>query len=55
MVLSTNTVKDAERDAYLESIGYTVYRIKWNNINSDSGKLKMKEKIDNLLSILNIM
>ena len=47
------TKEDAERDSYLESIGYTVYRIKWNDINSARGKLEMKTKIDNLLDILN--
>jgi len=40
---------DAERDAYLESLGYTVYRIDWNSINSEDGKQLMKQKIDAFL------
>lgn len=44
---------DKERDAYLTSIGYSVYRIKWNEVNTDEGKAEMKKKIDAFLSYLN--
>lgn len=44
---------DEERDAYLTSIGYSVYRIKWNEVNTDEGKAEMKKKIDAFLSYLN--
>lgn len=37
---------DNERDAYLRSCGYFVYRIAWNSINNDAGKSMMKDKID---------
>ena len=40
---------DIERNNYLESKGYIVYRIDWNEINSDQGKLLMKDKIDKFL------
>ena len=35
---------------YLSEKGYKVYRIKWNEISTDSGKLKMKDKIEKFLS-----
>ena len=37
---------DRVRDEYLRSQGFFVYRIKWNEINSDIGKEMMKDKID---------
>ena len=40
---------DAVRDNYLKSLGYIIYRISWNEINSESGKLKMQNKIDKFL------
>lgn len=40
---------DIERDIYVESKGIKVYRIDWNEINSDNGKQIMKEKIDEFL------
>lgn len=43
---------DIERDAYMKSIGYVVYRIDWNEINSDDGKNLMKSKIDNFLNFI---
>lgn len=43
---------DKIRDKNLSDLGYEIYRIPWNEINSVSGKNKMKEKIDNLLFIL---
>lgn len=45
---------DAIRDAYVKSLGIEVYRIKWNNINSDSGKELMNEKIESFLRFVNI-
>ena len=44
---------DIRRDIYLKSKGYLVYRIPWNEINSENGKLLMKSKIDNFLDFYN--
>ena len=44
---------DLERDKFLRSEGYFVYRIAWNEINSENGKEIMKGKIDLLLDFLN--
>ena len=43
---------DAERDRFLRSEGYFVYRIKWNEINSEDGKTMMKDKIDLLIDFI---
>ena len=43
---------DIVRDAYLRSKGFFVYRIKWNEINSDAGKDMMKAKIDLFLDFV---
>lgn len=43
---------DQVRDEYLRSQGFFVYRIKWNEINSDVGKEMMKEKIDLFLDFV---
>lgn len=43
---------DLERDKFLRSEGYFVYRIAWNEINSENGKEIMKGKIDLLLDFL---
>jgi very-short-patch-repair endonuclease len=43
---------DQVRDEYLRSQGYFVYRIKWNEINSVSGKEMMKDKIDLFLDFV---
>ena len=40
---------DALRDELLNKNGYIVYRVKWNEIVSDRGKLLMEQKIDNFL------
>lgn len=37
---------DLKRDYFLRTNGYFVYRIAWNEINSNEGKQIMKEKID---------
>lgn len=44
---------DIARDKYLKKQNYLVYRIKWNEINSDSGKILMKSKIDGFLNFYN--
>lgn len=44
---------DHERDKYLKSKGYLIYRIEWNEINSDSGKQLMKNKINDFLIFYN--
>jgi very-short-patch-repair endonuclease/predicted RNA-binding Zn-ribbon protein involved in translation (DUF1610 family) len=44
---------DNTRDRFLEKQGYIVYRIAWNNINTESGKDYMKEKIDEFISFYN--
>ena len=36
-----------------ESYHGDFYRIDWNEINSEKGKLRMKEKIDRFLDFLN--
>ena len=41
---------DSERDKFLTENGYIVYRIPWNSVNTESGKEKMKLKIENFLS-----
>ena len=43
---------DQVRDEYLRSQGFFVYRIKWNEINSDVGKEMMKDKIDLFLDFV---
>lgn len=41
--------KDVIRDERLKTMGYTIYRVPWNEINSEDGKSKMKIKIDKFL------
>lgn len=41
---------DKLRDEYVAALGIEVYRVPWNSINTESGKMLMKEKIDNFLS-----
>ena len=40
---------DKKRDEYLTNLGYIVYRVKWNNINTIEGKSLMKDKISSFL------
>lgn len=40
---------DEERDAALKAHGWMVYRISWNEINTEEGSQVMKEKIDRFL------
>ena len=42
-------VHDKERDEYVISEGYIVYRIPWNKISTKDGSLLMKEKVDKFL------
>lgn len=42
-------ISDQQRDEYIKSLGYIVYRITWNEIKSDDGKLKMQQKINKFL------
>ena len=45
---------DRERDEYITSeLGFIVYRIPWNEINTEKGRVKMKEKIDKFLEFYN--
>lgn len=46
-------VHDKKRDEDLIKNGYEVYRIPWNNINTENGKKLMKKKIDNFIIFLN--
>lgn len=46
---------DKCRDEYLKSNNITVYRIPWNEINSDDGKNKMKEKIAAFIEFYNLL
>ena len=41
---------DLNRDSYLSSLGYYVYRLPWNEINTEEGKAIMKEKINAFIS-----
>jgi very-short-patch-repair endonuclease len=41
---------DNTRDTFLEKQGYHVYRISWNDINTESGKKLMQEKIDKFIN-----
>ena len=44
---------DEKRDKLLTNGGYKIYRIPWNEINSESGKYQMAKKIDDFLKWLN--
>lgn len=46
---------DIERDKYLTENNYVVYRIPWNEINSEEGKLLMKNKINDFLTFFNTL
>lgn len=47
---SDRAESDAIRDTNLTDLGYHVYRIPWNEINSDDGKAEMKQKIGEFLA-----
>lgn len=42
-------ISDKIRDEFLTKNGFIVYRVEWNEINSDDGKRLMKEKINKFL------
>ena len=44
---------DKIRDEYIKSKGIEIYRIPWNEINSENGKQLMKEKINKFLDFYN--
>lgn len=44
---------DMLRDSRLKDMGYVVYRIPWNEINTDEGKELMKSKIDAFMDFIN--
>ena len=44
--------KDKEKDKYLVDSGWIVYRIPWKSINTNEGKLYIKQEIDKFLQIL---
>lgn len=44
---------DKIRDAYLSEKGFIVYRIPWNEISSEQGKLEIKNKIEKFLEFYN--
>ena len=46
---------DIIRDNYLKSLGYIIYRIPWNEISSEAGKLKMQNKINKFLEFYNAL
>lgn len=50
---SDRKIHDEKRDKYLTEIGYIIYRIPWNEINSESGKDQMKTKIDSFITFYN--
>lgn len=44
---------DCIRDKFLKSEGYIIYRIDWNEINSDRGKKLIKDKINEFIDFVN--
>ena len=45
---------DKERDEYITTeLGFIVYRIPWNEVNTEKGRAKMKEKIDKFFEFYN--
>ena len=44
---------DMKRDSFLREKGYIIYRIPWNSINKEKGKILMKEKINKFLEFYN--
>lgn len=46
---------DKKRDEFLKENNVIVYRIPWNEINSDDGKNKMKAKIDAFIEFYNFL
>jgi very-short-patch-repair endonuclease len=44
---------DVVRDEFMQSIGYIVYRILWNNVNKPEGRKLMQDKINAFLEFYN--
>jgi len=44
---------DVKRDEYLKKLGYIIYRIDWNEINTEKGKTLMETKIQDFLNFYN--
>lgn len=42
-------IHDVIRDSRIRKLGYIIYRIKWNAINTSQGKIIMENKIKNFL------
>lgn len=49
---SDRVESDEKRDKFLMENGYVIYRVKWNEINSDEGKSLMKKKISDFFNFL---
>jgi len=47
-------MKDAEKDLFLTTSGWKVYRIKWKAINTDDGKKYIKTEIDKMVNFINV-
>ena len=47
-------IKDAEKDLFLTTSGWKVYRIKWKAINTDDGKQYIKTEIDKMMGFINV-
>lgn len=45
--------RDKIRDDFMQSAGYIVYRIPWNEISSEQGKMLMQQKINDFLEFYN--
>ena len=51
-MIQTQMMSDKIRDEYIASQGYIVYRIKWNQINTEKGKQQIEEKINKFLEFI---
>ena len=49
---SDRIIKDKERDEFVSSNCIEIYRVSWNSINTEKGKIEMKEKIDDFLKFI---
>jgi very-short-patch-repair endonuclease len=43
---------DKRRTAELENLGYTIYRIEWNEVRTEKGKLQLNQKVEDFLNFL---
>ena len=51
-MIQTQMLSDKIKDEYITNQGYIVYRIKWNQINTEKGKQQMEEKINQFLEFI---